>query len=198
MDLTDDELAFLKAQELNPKDVFDWRGIPSRLRRAAIAQAGAELALGATCKNGHRLRTRSGHCVQCDTSKLAYQKRHRKNGYVYVAHSGSLQGVKVGFSTDDSAREGKINFDAYGGASDWNVVFRIRAAEGGRLEQETHVLLSRYRRDVEYNKDGSRQQARETFDCSPLRAVDAILDAIRSGNHAIKDHWIHPQLRSKK
>ena len=133
MDLTDEELAFLKAQKLTPEDVFDWRGIPSRLRKAAIVEAGGELALGVTCKLGHRLRTRSGHCAQCDTSKLAYQKRHRKNGYVYVAHSALLKAVKVGFSTDDFVREGKINFDAYGGVSDWKLVLRIKAAEGGAV-----------------------------------------------------------------
>jgi len=46
----------------------------------------------------HRLRTRAGHCVQCDIKKLAFLRRHTKPAFVYIAGSLSGRVLKIGSS----------------------------------------------------------------------------------------------------
>ena len=42
-----------------------------------------------SCYAGHRLRSRAGHCFQCDTARIAFVKRHHDTAYIYIA--GSLE-----------------------------------------------------------------------------------------------------------
>src|SRR5205809_898355 len=72
--LTDSEHSFLASQGLDSDDVMDVRGLPQWLWFRRIEKEGKIVALGSRCRaGGHRLRSRRGHCVQCDTSKLGFQ-----------------------------------------------------------------------------------------------------------------------------
>jgi len=193
MDLTRDELAFLASQGLTESDVLDGRRMSKEQIRLVAKDRGKAVVLGATCaKGGHRLRTRSGHCVQCDTKKLGYQTRHRKASDVYIAFSRSAGLTKVGSSTDYNTRINKLNFDGVGGARDWRLLFRIAAEEGGRLEVEAQVLLAGYLAPTTYVKDGRQQDSRECFTCLPARAMEAILHAAERGRHALGAVWKTP------
>ena len=89
--LTDDEIWFLRLRGFSPEDVYDGRYEFKEDREMAAKNAGKTLVLGPRCRAaGHRLRTRSGHCVQCDPKKIAFQERYNSPGYVYIA--GSLSG----------------------------------------------------------------------------------------------------------
>src|SRR4051812_25738707 len=96
-ELTADELAFLTSQNLVPDDVFDARWMSQERWFRKIKEAGKTIALGSPCrKAGHRLRSRKGHCVQCDTSKLAFAGRHELEQYIYIAGSRRARLVKMG------------------------------------------------------------------------------------------------------
>ncbi|WP_142114563.1 hypothetical protein [Bosea sp. AK1] len=190
MDLTRDELFFLTRQGLTDQHVLDGRRMSKEQIRLVAKDQGKSVVLGSACaKAGHRLRTRSGHCVQCDPAKLGYQKRHRAQSEVYIAISRSSGLVKVGNSTNCDVRISKINFDGVGGTKDWQLIFRLPVEEGGRLEIETQVLLSEYMVVTSYMKDGRPQDSRECFRCSPGRALEAILRAAQSGGHVIGEPW---------
>lgn len=89
--LTREEMLFLQSQGMSPGDVFDTKGRPPKAVKDEAKSAGKRLLLGAPCQaKGHRLRTRAGHCVQCDPSKIAYQRRTEVPGDVYLAVSKSL------------------------------------------------------------------------------------------------------------
>jgi hypothetical protein len=127
--------------------------------------------------------------VQCDPKKLSYQRRHGTRGVVYLAVSTAAGLVKVGSSTNVDQRERQMNFERYGGAGDWQVVFKVSVQEAGRLEMDTHGHLDIYRRKGRYVKDGTSQQARECFQCRPLIALNALVDAILAGKHTAREQW---------
>lgn len=194
--LTTAELEFLSSQGLSAIDVFDTKGRSPKSVKEDAKALGKAILLGAPCQAaGHRLRTRSGHCAQCDSSKIAYQRRTEVQSDVYVAISNSLGWVKVGSSTNISARQYKLNFDAYGGATDWKLIFFVRAERGGRLELAAHSALSQFCIEAEYTKDGQLQVSRECFSCSEHVAVQTIMDCAKSGNHRIafickdREYW---------
>jgi hypothetical protein len=167
MDLTNDELMFLTSQGLTEADVLDARRMGKEQMRLVAKERGLEVVLGSACvKAGHRLRTRSRHCVQCDTSKLGYQKRHLQPKDLYIAFSRRAGLIKVGSSNSVDVRISKINFEGVGGATDWRLIFRVPANEGQRLETEVQALLSEHMLPVTYMKDGRRQESRE---CSNAR-----------------------------
>src|SRR5258708_37936874 len=95
--LTDAEKRFLGWYGLGADDVYDARGMRGWLWKKRIREENKTVALGTPCGNGgHRLRTRSGHCVQCDPKKLAFQARHSAEQYVYIAGSGCQKLIKGG------------------------------------------------------------------------------------------------------
>jgi hypothetical protein len=74
-ELTQGELAFLARQGLGPGDVYDARGLPQSYWRKDMKDEGKTIALGNPCKKGgHRLRSRGGHCSQCDTSVVTRER----------------------------------------------------------------------------------------------------------------------------
>ena len=190
MNLTKSELQFLNDQGFKKEDVFDCKGRAVYQYKDAAKASGKQIMLSTPCKNAsHRLRNRSGHCVQCDTRKIAFQKRFRTVGYVYIAVSNEVGLVKVGSSTAVNARIKKLNFDKYAGAKDWREIFWVKIDESGHVEQTAHTRLSNFGVDVEYIKDGKPQTSRESFNCRPIVAADEIIEAIKQTGRDCLQSW---------
>src|SRR5678815_3361408 len=96
--LTAEQIDFLLLQRVPPSQVFDATGMRKSDYAAAMKAGGFNFAFGTVpCgRAGHTLRTRAGHCIQCDTSKVAYQMRHHLPGYVYLAGSHGTGLLKIG------------------------------------------------------------------------------------------------------
>jgi T5orf172 domain len=136
------------------------------------------LALGARCRNaGHRLRTRRGHCVQCDPKKLAYQARYRAEQYVYIAGSLSAKLIKIGTCVDTQQRERQLRAERYGGAADWEMIFTVWVKNAGDVEQSARSRLSHHGVARDYWKDGARQTGIELLECSFTEARRALMNA---------------------
>lgn len=130
------------------------------------------------CRNyGHRLYTRSGHCIQCNTARIAYMRRSSSPGFVYIASSESTGLVEVGFSSGQS-RVTELNRAEYAGASDWVEEATIEHAEAGRLEREVHKRLALFRAHLLYIKEGRQQFAGEVYSCSLGEVELALLEAL--------------------
>jgi len=99
--LTKEQLDFLKSQGVPLSKVFDATGMGPSKYSTVMKDLGMVVAYGVTpCgKAGHRLKTRSGHCVQCKTANLAFQARFDDPGEVYVARSAKQNILKVGTSS---------------------------------------------------------------------------------------------------
>src|SRR5690242_11189342 len=97
--LTASELTFLASQNLSAEDVFDIRYHHSSVWPRLMKEAGKTIGLGSPCRKArHRLRTRGGHCCQCDTSKLAYAARYDLHQRVYILGSVKAGLLKIGTS----------------------------------------------------------------------------------------------------
>lgn len=193
LQLSKGELEFLRAQGLDSTAVYDCQGRSIASCKDEAKALGKSVLLHGSCgKAGHRLKSRYGHCVQCDTSKLAYQARKSRAGCVYVAYSRSTKLTKVGFSSNISVREDKINFDAVGGVSDWRLVFYLKSQSAGEIEVGVHDKLAGLKVDRNYVKDGKTQTSKECFDCFPLQAVDSIIEFAKLNGLEMNSHWRQP------
>lgn len=98
------------------------------------------------CQKGHRLKTRSGHCIQCNTSRIAFQRRSSNKGVIYVAICGDYCKVGVvddNFNNAEEAihqRELRLNLEGgYGGMTGWKIVaWTPINNEVGKLEERIH------------------------------------------------------------
>lgn len=179
--LTKDELEFLRTQGLSTTDVYDGRGQSSAAWKAGVRSAGKTVVLGSPCSSkGHRLRTRSGHCAQCDTAKLSYQKRHNTEGYIYIAGSKAARLLKVGTCVDIEQRRRNLRNQMYGGISDWEMLFTAKVDAGGKVEGDALARLSKFKVVRMYEKDGKKQEAAEMLKTSFSVALSVVQESLKT------------------
>jgi hypothetical protein len=172
---TKEESQFLRDQYISEEDVFDASDMYREAARQIMKELDLDFMIGSPCRTfAHRLRTRAGHCIQCDTKKIAFQRRYGSPGIVYVAYSPSGELTKVGSTQDLSRRIWILNNLSYGGQSDWHIHYYLEHKQAGRIEQSTHQALRSCQVQKSYIKQGIDQLATEIFACSPETAVCAI------------------------
>ncbi|MSP49851.1 MAG: GIY-YIG nuclease family protein [Alphaproteobacteria bacterium] len=166
MNLTEDELLFLSLRGWSAADVFDGRDMLQSVRRQRAEEQGKQFMLGFPCKKaGHRLRTRSNHCIRRNPSALAYQERHKSAGFVYIAHSQTTNLVKVGMTRSLSERQDSLS--GYAGVDDWIIHFHTEVRHAGLVESRLHAKLKwKKATPRSYVKDGRPQFADEIYLCS--------------------------------
>jgi hypothetical protein len=190
VELTTAELAFLEKYGSSASNVYDGRGQSKERRKDAAKQGGFDLILAAGCTNGgHRLKTRAGHCAQCDTSKLARQTRYNSPGFVYIAGSASMNLLKIGITDDVLQRTETLAYErGYGGADDWEKLFHIRVGQKGKLEHDALTLLSAHRVSRLYLKNGKQQAATELLQAPFERVFGAVITAL--GAQPLEDKYL--------
>lgn len=175
-ELRPDQLSFLAAHGIPLSCVFDASGMRKPEYHTAMTELGMSFAYGVNpCnKAGHTLRTRAGHCIQCDHAKIAYMMRHDAAGTLYIAATATGKLIKIGSTNDLSTRQRNLNVFRYGGSGDWQVLATARCPTAGRVECAVHSRLSRYSVPGEYNQGGRRRRCYELFRCNFSDARDAI------------------------
>jgi hypothetical protein len=63
LSFTAEEQLFMKAQGLTSEDFLDARGLKGTVWKQMAAEQLKDIAVGNLCGNGHRLKTRAGHCI---------------------------------------------------------------------------------------------------------------------------------------
>ena len=108
--LKPDQLSFLAAHGIPLGSVFDASGMRTADYQTVMKNLGKAFAYGVTpCNRAlHTLRTRAGHCIQCDYSKIAYMLRFDATAFIYVAASTNGNLKKVGSSGDIYERRGML------------------------------------------------------------------------------------------
>lgn len=182
-ELTEQQLAFLAAQGIPLSDVFDASGMRNADYQVAMREAGKNFAYGvAPCrKGGHTLRTRAGHCIECDHSKIAFQARYDAPSNIYVGGSKKGEVLKVGSSGLLPERRMLLNSYRYGGHADWQMLAWAFAPSAGRAEFEIHGRLSQFSVPGEYVQGGIRRRCYELFKCNFGDALEALRASLPEG-----------------
>ena len=185
--LTSDQIRFLKEQNIHPKYVFDADGLSKSEYRVIMKELNKLVAYNVSpCqKEGHTLRTRSGHCCQCNTATIGFQKRNDSAGIVYIA--GTLAGelIKIGFSKAVEVRAESLNRTKYAGFNDWKILYALKSENAGRIETKSNSLIHEYAFSTDYEHDGHWQDSTETYHCAYSKAKEFVEKAYRAQNYKI-------------
>lgn len=175
MKLSREQIEFLEHHRIDEDDLFDASGLSRQYYQIKMEQQNKIIAFGVDpCQFGHTLKTRAGHCPQCNTATIAFMKRHVAPGIVYIA--GSLKGnlIKIGSAKNKNARTDSLNKSNYGGYNDWVILCTATCNDSGKNEFEVSRLLTKYGISKYYNHDGGTQEAYELFSCSYETAIHAM------------------------
>ena len=199
MDLNIEEISFLKQQGLSEGDVLDARSMSVAERKTKAKELGKKLIMKSPCgKGGHRLHTRHGHCVQCDTSKLAFVGRYSQKLYVYIAGSLEKSWIKVGTASDIEQRERSLQTSGYAGANDWEMLLYFKTENAGSVEHKIQSLLDKYASSQRYMKQGQEVEVLEVFQCSFNKAYEALNHTCGSLSITPEDPWMKHNLDQYK
>lgn len=180
--LTPQQRAEIMRHRIPLSRVFDATGL-TRQQAIKAMSVDKEIVMvnGLKCSkdSSHVLRTRYGHCVECNAAVLAMQARKRTEGYTYLAGSRATKLLKIGMSIDTDAREARLNHLRYGGASDWVILAVARSDKAGLVEYQAQQELAPHFVDGSYHKDGRTQSCYELFNCSHGVALEALKRAVR-------------------
>jgi len=176
-ELTEHELRFLWTQRIDESEVMDCGEMSSRRYKGAMELEGYLFCISPSfCCNDHRLRSRAGHCIQCDTTRIAFVRRHYAEAYIYIAGSIGWKVVKVGNAIWPERRVSALNSRRYGGIQDWVMLYRNKFAYAGKVEFAAHGRLFGY-----------RCGRSEIFRCSYALAKKALAEAAVGYNGT--DEW---------
>lgn len=177
--LTLQQLEFLVQHQIPLHRVFDASGMKRKEYQRVMRHLDLWIAYGVSpCYRRHSLKTRAGHCAQCNTARIAFSRRPSAAGGVYVAHSEMVGLVKVGMARDMHERVDQLNYYGYGGCNDWSIQHAYESERAGRVELEAHRALRAFATTRSYFRDGQFVECRELFDCEVTvakQAVEAIL-----------------------
>jgi len=175
--LTKSQLAFIERMQLDSYSLFDASGLRARDWKVQMKELGKLVAFGVTpCSaGGHSLRTRAGHCLQCNTANLSFLKRMSDSGEVYVAWSTSSKIAKIGLSQNSYSRLESLNKFRYGGVSDWEMKLIYECENAGEVEFEVHRQLSVYAKTgISYMNGNVERFCTEIFKCKLKLAIDTL------------------------
>ena len=188
MNITKEQLKFLETQKISLDKIFDATGLSKTEYHKSMKEMDKIIAIGVTpcAKFSHSMRTRNGHCVQCNTATIAFLERHYEKGYIYIAGSKKEEVIKVGFASDINNREESLNDEGYGEINDWKILFQVMCKDAGKIEFRTHKKLNKYLINRSYLKNNKKNECYEIFSCSYSLAKKTLDENIGDNNNIKK------------
>ena len=182
--LNETQVRFLKAHKIDPSLLYNASGQSSSEWKAVMKKIGKKFACGTSpCSaEGHTLRNRHGHCIQCDPSRIAYALRFSKPGYVYILGSPTSGLIKIGVTTELASRLANVVSMQYGNASDWQPLAVTEKVNGaGKIEAATHRLLESHRVTGQSRRAGETHVTYELYSCDYRGARSAMETSVPKG-----------------
>ncbi len=198
MNISEEQLFFLKEHNIPLSKIFDAANQKREAYRKSMKALEKLIAINATpcSKYGHTIRTRNGHCCQCNTASIAYLKRHYAHGYVYIVGSQEKKVLKVGSTNNIKNRVNSLNFENYASINDWELILYYKCNNIGLIETEAHNKLNKFQIEKTYIKNGRTQIAYEIFDCSYDTCKNSLISSIKNQKDIIEKY--EDELLSKK
>ncbi|VTP98818.1 GIY-YIG nuclease family protein [Sphingobacterium daejeonense] len=172
---------FINKHKIDKKHIFDAKGKTINSLKLWMKANGKLYAYNSTfCKNGHSIKSKSGHCIVCNVTRIAFVKRKYKNGFLYVFGTKTKQYIKVGMTTENIFnRLQKLNSRRVGGVNDWEALLYFKVDNTNSIEFDIHKILKPY--EVK-NSLYQGTQSKELFRCSYFKAESIINEYIKSNN----------------
>jgi hypothetical protein len=183
MKFTQEDLDFLSNHSIALKNVFDASGMTKKNYAKFMKDNNFHIAVGVSaCKKfGHKMRTRSGHCVQCNPAYLGYQNNFNKSAFLYIAQCDKF--IKIGITSNINNRKKSLNSQYYGGVNGWIIRDSIWLDNAGACENKIINLLRGYSYTSETIKEyGISQSTYEMFKCTYRIAKNKYDIVIKSNN----------------
>ena len=139
---------FLNYHKIDLDELYDAKGQPVNHIKDEMKREDKLFAFNTTpCqKAGHTIRDRYSHCIVCETANIAFMKRTRLPGFVYIAGSLSKQFIKVGMSTTKlEDRLSRLNSRKVGNTNDWVMIKAIKCDYANEKEIAVQKLLRKYK-----------------------------------------------------
>jgi hypothetical protein len=162
-DITNEEFAFLAEHKIHWENLFDARDRTATGWDKEAKNLGIDFGLSKPCYKGHRLRDRKGHCIQCQTSHIAFIRRASATGFVYIAVSRKSKLYKIGSTIDYKQRKKALQREAYAGSDDWVMICVCRVKNSGKVEFEIHKKLVEFKVGATYKNAGKEISATEVI-----------------------------------
>lgn len=191
--LSPEERTFLRHHKIDEARLFDARSYNVKGWGDEARELDLQFGVGAPCKDGHRIRVRSGHCVVCSPKNISYMKRETQPGYVYIASSRAGRIHKVGSTSDYRDRETRLQREAISGLTDWVIIAWFESPEAQREERKLQSLLSDYKISATYQKSTGVVSSRELF--GPyLRPIFSEFKEMITSKKCTVRAWRHPKI----
>ena len=173
---------FIEEHGLEINLFFDAKGKPVSHIKEEMKSKNKIFAYNSTpCQsNDHTTRSIAGHCIECDTSRIEFTKRHYNLAYVYIAGSVKGQIIKIGCTTSISKREKSLIASNIGGVDDWKMIFHIHILNAGMVENKTQSELEPYLSSQQYYHNSHIQVSKELFKCSFIKAKQTIFEVVEN------------------
>lgn len=183
-DLSSEQIYFLYTQGIPISKAFNAENLGKNEYNKIMEEDDMMVAYNVTpCKSkGHTLRTKYGHCVQCNTQSIAFISRYSQEGVVYLAYSSKLSLCKVGTCKDINNRLRTLNSHGYGGANDWIIFDSFPTENAARIELNIQNAVEAYKCDVFYKRTGKTIKCQEIYKCQP-EVLLKILLSYKSGDN---------------
>ena len=191
--LNSTEMAFISRHDISIEEIFDVRGLPGSRWKQDSKEREIPFVYGNACYNGgHRLKNRSGHCIQCDTARIRFIRRETETAdlYIAVASNGAL--FKVGVARDRITREQSLRRDRYGGAGEWRILSSRRVVNAQVVERKIRDELWARKVTGTHIKDGRSVVASEMMS-GPLAEIWRVFQK-HTKSTPMKDRWQHASL----
>jgi hypothetical protein len=174
--LSPSQVLFLVSQNIPLSRAFDASGYSKKEYSEIMKEEDMLVAYNTTPCNSfsHTLRSRHGHCIQCNTQALAFIRRYSEKGLVYLLHSVSIDKCKIGTCKDINERLRTLNSQKYGGANDWLLVYCFEADNSARVEYSISRDAAPYRFEMQYTRTGKTIKCQEIYSCSISKAKEII------------------------
>lgn len=190
-------LEFIEYHKIDKYDIIDANGQSISDIKDDMKKNDILFAYNTTpCGNaGHTIRDRHSHCIVCNTAHIAFMKRTKETGYVYVAGSIIKNYIKVGMTTEDpEKRIGKLNSRKVGNTNDWVVIKAVKCDYANQVEIGIQQQLLKYKVDGDIY-DGDTESS-EIYRCKYDKANDIFesyleeKEVIRKDN---KSYLVNPE-----
>ena len=128
------------------------------------------------CEKGHDIRSRSKHCLVCNTYDIKIYKDLYDPGFVYIAGSKRKKIVKIGSSRDNWTIVKRQNYlnekKGYAETNDWKILYSFYCDQRGFHEKEIHKILKPYHANGFVYQKEDITNSTEIYYCSYKKAFD--------------------------